>query len=213
MGANGPQPIGYEDVPAVTDFGRWVDSEGAVHVGEAGAPVLPAKLLSEADARQALTDAGVPAVIQSILNANDSLREIASILPKGAKMSGEPGAEAIGIAVPGGKNWRIQYGKTEAPLNSYDIGKYGVYPEWQKKYGKIYVQQKEQIPTLAKDFGSYSTIDSYGQKLTAGVQATNPNISWDFYDLHTGNWGKDAKGRLRIFDPGAAVPWGKDILR
>jgi len=204
-------PATYADLPNAGDMGRSVDAEGRVIVGSEGAPVLPFKMLTVDESIQKLRDAGVPNMEINLLKQQGNIQNVAMVLPENAKILGDAGYDAMGFDVGGGKVWRVQYRGNAEPLPAYDIGKYGVYADWKKKYGKVWVEQKEKLVKIGKD-SSYTEQSQSVDLLTKRISAARKSTDWDFSDLHEGNWGWDSKGRLRILDPGAAVPKGAPTI-
>jgi len=225
------------DLPPVRNENRWIDSEGKVHTGTAGAPVVnPERFLTDDMAREYLQgEVGIPKLLSIYIEQKGDLRNIASILPEGSRYI-HHGIEGVGIKVPDGKggftSYRIQYKNSLEPPNPYDIGRAGVYPDWKQKYGNTWVEKREYIPTrpttlleqgrtdylagkqqelfrnLSYDVSGkpYRTLQEADHYLPGrGTGAALPDYIRTGGDLHLNNWGIDAKGRPRVFDPGAAV--------
>jgi hypothetical protein len=187
---------------------------GKVIPSEVGAPQLPAKLMSESDAvahlaKVGFNDAGIFGLEQA-----GSLREVATLIPKGSKVLGSPGADAIGVDIGGGKVLRVQYSSTLEPLKTSDIGRNGIYPEWAKKYGGTWVEQKRKVEVLANKLPEAERARALAT-LKQNIRADHPNIGLKEADLHGGNWGvfRNADGTTTpvIFDPGAAPFKGAKI--
>lgn len=200
-------PATYADLPNAGDMGRTVDEYGRVVVGSEGAPTLPFKMLTEDQAVEKLRAMGVPTMEINSMMVQGNLQNVAMVVPDNAKLLGNPGYDALGFDVGGGKVWRVQYRGPSEPIPAYDVGKYGVYADWKKKYGKVWVEQKEKITKIAKD-ATFLEQDINSTTLRKRIADARKGTDWDFGDLHSGNWGWDSKGRLRVFDPGAAVPKG-----
>ena len=223
------QPPWYTDLPPVENANRRVNKDGEVIVGAKGA--LPSLNRfdtgvegQEAAAKYLQDTVGVPRHIAAELFERDSASQIANMLPEGSEYLGH-GIEGVGISVGGRKAVRVQYdGKT--PLNAYDIGRSGVYSDWKKKYGNVWVEQKERIQYTAQQaqrvpdlqrriFDSKVqmqesfTPDARNSLLTEGrgVYTNKPIARWEDVDMHNGNWGFDFQGRPRVFDQGAVRPF------
>ena len=228
------------DLPPVRNENRWIDEQGRVHTGELGAPVAnPQKYLTDSMARDYLqSKVGMPMDVSGHIEIRGDLKNIASILPEGSKYI-HSGVEGVGIKVPDGKggftSYRIQYKNNAEPINPYDIGRAGVYPDWKKKFGDTWVEQREFIPerpTVLLSAGRNTYLANKQKELLS-------NLSYDVHgepyrtlqnsrsylpggrlpahvksggDLHLNNWGIDAQGRPRIFDPGAAQRTSADVF-
>jgi hypothetical protein len=221
------------ELPPVANANRWIDAEGRVQVGDLGAPVSDTgRFLVDAQARDYLLNkVGMPRDVVGRLEDRGDLKNIAGILPEGSKYLGN-GYEGVGIKVPDGKggftSYRVQYRNSAEPIAPYDIGRIGVYPDWKKKYGNTWVEQRELIGTQGKDFLAqrglgavkvkyqemfrnmsldvegkpYKTVQEWSG-MFSGTQLGRFNASAGG-DLHNGNWGIDSRGIARVFDPGAA---------
>lgn len=221
----------YEDLPPVENANRFIDEEGRVIVGEAGAPEVSNRFNDPLDAREyMLNEVGMPGDVmyRYDLASEQTQLDIANLLANKPDVKYMArGAE--GVAVTWGKNkiLRLQYEGGE-PLPTYNMGKAGVYPDWVRQYGTKasgwYVEQKERIWGTASEAGNYalsSKITNAWEKaggsskirdtLTNTIKRANPRLVPN--DAHTGNWGIDFKGRLRAFDPGAFTPPGEPVLK
>lgn len=220
------QPPWYTDLPPVANANRRVNADGEVIVGSAGA--LPStNRFADTDAGMLaaedflINDVGIPGGLVTDLHVADSVRDIANMLPENSTYLGH-GIEGVGIQVGNTrKAVRIQYdGKN--PLNAYDVGRSGVYSDWKKKYGNLWVEQKEMVQYTASQARRQTKIN-VGEMQTKMVESFTPdargNMSegigvytnkkiaqWADVDMHSGNWGFDFAGRPRVFDQGAVRP-------
>lgn len=202
----------YDDLPPVENANRYVDNKGRVVVGDKGAPNITeaqvnAEFLTDAQARAYLRDVvGVPqGKALRNLEANGQLKVVAT-LAKGGKYRGE-GVEGMGIQLPNSDIvYRFQHGGGK-PLATYDMGKVGVYPEWIKEYKlpgmqqSIWVEAKESVVVQGRYINNFNL---NGDKIKANMERNiRSQVRIEDLDAHGGNWGLDAKGRARVFDPGA----------
>lgn len=202
----------YDDLPPVENANRYVDNKGRVVVGDVGAPTITeaqvnAEFLTDAQARAYLRDVvGVPPskALRNI-EANGQLKIVATLV-KGGKYRGQ-GVEGMGIQLPNSDIvYRFQHGGGK-PLATYDMGKVGVYPEWIKEYKlpgmqqSIWVEAKESVVVQGRYINNFNL---NGDKIKRNMEANiRSQVSLEDVDAHGGNWGLDAKGRARVFDPGA----------
>lgn len=218
------QPPWYTDLPPVENANRKVNADGEVIVGAKGALPSTNRFGTENAARDHLRDnIGMPAHLAATLARDDMAKDVANMLPDGAEYLGH-GIEGIGVAISKDKAVRIQYDGRE-PLNAYDVGRSGVYADWKKKYGNVWVEQKERIEFTAseairsvkfKDININEmkgrmeesfTPDARGTVRSGrGVYTKNKPAQWADVDMHSGNWGFDFAGRPRVFDQGAVRP-------
>jgi len=190
--------------------------DGKIIVSEKGAPNLPAKLRTAEQAEKHLADMGFSHNVIQELKESGSLREIGSILPKGSKVIGKPGAEGIGVDIGNGKVWRVQYSGTADPLKTSDIGRLAVYPEWKKQYGKTWIEQKRKVETIGRELEPVEAA-RFLAHLKQNLRKNYPQISVKRADLHGGNWGvfrnADGTTSIAILDPGGAPFHGAKITQ
>ena len=231
------------DLPPVRNENRWIDREGKVHTGSQGAPVAnPEKFLTDSQARDYLqSKVGIPKTVTGYIENRGDLKNVASVIPEGSRYI-HHGVEGLGLKVPDGKggfvSYRVQYKNANEPVNPYDIGRGGVYPDWKQKYGNTWIEQREYIPTrpvtlreqgrmnylaqkqdqllknMSYDVGGkpYKTLPTEDAYLTGGGYGNLPRYVRAGGDLHLNNWGIDAKGHPRMFDPGGAVRTSADVF-
>lgn len=212
----------YEDLPPVANANRMIMPDGQVLVGSKGALPQP-KTIPGAEAEALLKATGVPSkYLEDIARlGDDALSDVAG-LTKGWTWQG--GGVEGAVWAKGDKILRVQVDGLQ-PLNHYNIGKIGVYPDWTKQYKSgIWIEQKPRIWKTADDAKMKVTFewgqthqatthlgDRIQKRLERNVQQVNPRIT-NFLDNHPGNWGWDSKGRTRIIDPGAALPSGAKMV-
>jgi hypothetical protein len=99
-------------------------------------------------------------------------------------------------------------------LKTSDIGKNAVYPEWAKKYGGTWVEQKRKVETLGGALHAAERARALAA-LKQDIRANYPKVNIDTGDLHGGNWGvfRNADGSTTpaILDPGGAPFHGAKI--
>lgn len=195
----------YDDLPPVENANRYVDSKGIVHVGDKGAiDITEADLAEFPTPRDAynylVNEVGFPRDSEALANLKqiDGLATVAA-LSKGTKYFGE-GIEGAVVKTKDGVILRVQHTGSE-PLPAYDMGKVGVYADWKKKYGQVWVEAKESIAMNA-DFLPAFGID-YQKMQKVMERNMQGKVPLHKVDDHGGNWGIDYKGRTRVIDPGA----------
>lgn len=211
------QPAYYASLPPVENANRKINADGEVIVGTLGAPVAnPDRFKTDKEAFDYLhKEIGVPLDVAQQIRAKGGIREVASVFPKGSEYI-HHGAEGLGIKISNSKAIRVQFDGNE-PLNTFNVGRSGVYSDWKQKYGGVWMEQKERIPTMG--WKTNNPVAMKARLIDTFVhdkrKTSNPNGSpvWSDGDLHGNNWGLDSKGRPRVFDPGAVSPvWKKQIL-
>jgi hypothetical protein len=170
---------------------------------------MNAEFLTDAQARDYLVNvvgAPPPQGINAMANLEKAGQlKIVATLAKGGKYRGE-GVEGMGIQLPNSNVvYRFQHGGGK-PLSTYDMGPVGVYPDWLKEYKipgikPLWVEAKESVTIQGKYLSAFNVDPN---KIKANMQKNiRSQVPLEDLDAHAGNWGLDAKGRARVFDPGA----------
>ena len=206
----------YRDLPPVENANRKI-VDGMVKVGPKGAPEITGYKYTNMEGMKRLEEMGLPKhsrAWQNIADSGDGGR-MAELLPEGSKYLGQ-GVEGVGFRIGrSGDALRIQHGGGK-PLDMPNMGKIGMYADWMKQYGSMYVEKKEMAVMQGEFLGRGITVNKTvrGQAIREAVKRNmDANMAKVHKGIHTqddhgGNWGIDTKGRARAFDAGYARPAG-----